>query len=401
MSKYLLVQNKKALIRLVAKDALGTRINNFYADKTRFQVTDVAGHNYPISSLTWDSSGNGLMEIDVPNSLGDQVLIIKLDGFPIISHPTSLEVTLVKGYQGRFDSTGAAILTDGAVYGGQNVLKDFKNQLELKHFLGARNFTLAWPSGTYYNIDATHTEVADANHAGIIGARINNSSDGDYWGIGLDYTNTAANNIISTVGGDFSLKTFIGVWGFKNNCDNNLFYYGQKHSSSRLFFVTFSRSDGASKAVAGFGMVLFVGNNTNLTLYAQRTYNGSSSFGLSSVQNTNSPLLRSPRPLLFAALRINGDPSSYTMDAWYQGSKYSNGTNYNDVINTGGYTRTSNTYPSMLSLMSVNTISSVDADDNLTAGEASMALFDFAAYPDIKSDQFIYDQAAAWGLNYT
>ena len=130
MSKYLLVQNKKALIRLVAKDALGTRINNFYADKTRFQVTDVAGHNYPISSLTWDSSGNGLMEIDVPNSLGDQVLIIKLDGFPIISHPTSLEATLVKGYQGRFDSTGAAILTDGAVYGGQNVLKDFKNQLE-------------------------------------------------------------------------------------------------------------------------------------------------------------------------------------------------------------------------------------------------------------------------------
>ena len=30
-----------------------------------------------------------------------------------------------------------------------------------------------------------------------------------------------------------------------------------------------------------------------------------------------------------------------------------------------------------------------------------MALFDFAAYPDIKSDQFIYDQAVAWGLNYT
>lgn len=399
MSKYLLVQNKKALIRLVAKDALGTRINNFYADKTRFQVTDVAGHNYPISSLTWDSSGNGLMEIDVPNSLGDQVLIIKLDGFPIISHPTSLEATLVKGYQGRFDSTGAAILTDGAVYGGQNVLKDFKNQLELKHFLGARNFTLAWPSGTYYNIDATHTEVADANHAGIIGERINNESDGDYWGIGLDYTNTAANNIISTVGGDFSLKTFIGVWGFKNNCDNNLFSYGQKHSSSRLFFVTFSRSDGTPKAVAGFGLSLLLVSYTGLTLDVLRNYNGATAFTLASVQNTNSPLLRSPRPLLFAALRINGSPSSYTMDAWYQGSKYSNGINYNNVVNTSGYVRTSNTYPSMLSLMSVN--NSVDADPNLTASEASMALFDFAAYPDIKSDQFIYDQAAAWGLNYT
>lgn len=55
----------------------------------------------------------------------------------------------------------------------------------------------------------------------------------------------------------------------------------------------------------------------------------------------------------------------------------------------------------MLSLMSVNTTSSVDIDANLTTNEASMALFGLTAYPDIKLDQFIYDQAAVWGLNYT
>lgn len=162
----LLIKNSQANLKLLFKDALGVPLTDFNPTKDRFTVIDEAGHTYSINSVTWDSNGNGTLNINTPNTTGNQKLYIQLDGTPLITHPSPLELALTSPYQGRFNLTNALVAWDCNIIasGVLSALPDYSSHNNVAEKNDKTTYTSLFTNKTQYKIGANGTLITKGTY---------------------------------------------------------------------------------------------------------------------------------------------------------------------------------------------------------------------------------------------
>ena len=162
----LLIKNSQANLKLLFKDALGVPLTDFNPTKDRFTVIDEAGHTYSINSVTWDSNGNGTLNINTPNTIGNQKLYIQLDGTPLITHPSPLELALTSPYQGRFNLTNALVAWDCNIIasGVLSALPDYSSHNNVAEKNDKTTYTTTFTNKTQYKIGANGTLITKGTY---------------------------------------------------------------------------------------------------------------------------------------------------------------------------------------------------------------------------------------------
>ena len=162
----LLIKNSQANLKLLFKDALGVPLTDFNPTKDRFTVIDEAGHTYSINSVTWDSNGNGTLNINTPNTTGNQKLYIQLDGTPLITHPSPLELALTSPYQGRFNLTNALVAWDCNIIasGVLSALPDYSSHNNVAEKNDKTTYTTTFTNKTQYKIGPNGTLITKGTY---------------------------------------------------------------------------------------------------------------------------------------------------------------------------------------------------------------------------------------------
>lgn len=387
----ILVRGINAVITLLAKDALGNPMTSFSADKALFTVTDDGGATYPISSLTWNA-GVGTMVVMPPDVIGGKTLTIRMNNTPVPTHPPAFQVSLVDPYQGRFNSQGAVILTDGAGISGQTSMKDFKTGAAFQP-VGGGTLSTVWNVGDNYDVSTSLSEFPSAARFGLSGV-ISGNTNPLYQGIGLPWA--SYQSMFQPVGGDYPVRTLMMVMAFRSSQEASL--WSNKHPLLP-FVMYFSKADDPSRNAFAVGTKLYSTSNHGFPYLVTGIQQAAPStvYTSFSASAQGGPLDRTPRPAVFLAIRINGSTSASLFDIFWNGIKREGtaSTNVEASLATGATREGVTGSAFALTLAAPFTLCAI----NPTYATSNSAILDFAAYPDAKSDQFILDQAAAWGLS--
>lgn len=380
-----LINSKNTTITLRAKGILGDTLTTFSADKTRFTVTDSGGRSYPVQSVVW-AAGLGTMVITTPNFQGSTTLTILLDGTPVATHPPTLDVNLISPYMGKFISDNAIILTDGVVSGtNQTALSNLRgNNYNLTNKIGTALLTDFCPASESYRCPPSGPAIPlNVAHAGI-GGRPYNASTGDPLQYGYQVTDANGGaNLMYVEGSDWPMKTIMmAVWTQAGGPANNLFANGD---------ILTIAANGSNNDPLKYTEVIRLRWDDVYPPFPYLQRNSST------ITSQFPGPLAADRPIgqvfgavSFFALRITTTdmPRHFILDTFYNNRKATSA-----QLDLGSF---SGAAPQVRSVNNIPALGVLMGIPYSTQGKT--ALLDLAVYPDTKSDDFIFENMAAWGL---